>query len=105
MDAPARTDVDSETRRQWASDGPDPSDEAVRSEETEHLYAALQRLPDHYAAVIRARALEGRSNRETALLLLEQGLVQDDGNTEKRVENYWYRGLKELAKQLQALRG
>lgn len=105
LDAPARTGGDGEAMRQWASGAPDPVDEAIRSEEASELYQALDRLPDHYAAVIRARALEGLSNRETARLLLAQGLIQDDGNAEKRVENYWYRGLKELARQLKAMRG
>jgi RNA polymerase sigma-70 factor, ECF subfamily len=96
-------DGDDESPRQWASDAPDPAEEAVRLEETSDLYAALERLPDHYAEVLRARALEGRSNRETAMLLVAKGLIQDDGNVEKRVENYWYRGLKELGRQMRLL--
>lgn len=101
--APLRGSDDDQESRQWAGNAPDPADEAVRIEETERLHRALEQLPDHYASVIRARGLEGLSNRETAQLLLREGLIQDDGNVEKRVENYWYRGLKELAKQLKAL--
>ncbi len=82
---------------------PDPSEEAVRSENAALLQRALDRLPDHYRLVIEARQLQGRSNREAARLLVTEGLVSDDGNVEKRVENYYYRGLKELKRQLEAL--
>jgi RNA polymerase sigma-70 factor (ECF subfamily) len=81
----------------------DPLEESLRSEDEQLLYAALKNLPDHYRIVVVARQLEGRSNRETAALLVAEGLLTDDGNVEKRVENYYYRGLKELRKQLEAL--
>jgi RNA polymerase sigma-70 factor, ECF subfamily len=86
-----------------AGGAPDPAEAAVRSEDETILHRALEQLPDHYRLVIVARQLEGRSNKETAQLLLAEGLVTDDGNIEKRVENYYYRGLKELKKQLVAL--
>lgn len=82
---------------------PDPLESAVRTEEESLLHQALSQLPDHYRLVIVARQFEGRSNRDTARLLVTEGLVTDDGNVEKRVENYYYRGLKELKRQLQAL--
>jgi RNA polymerase sigma-70 factor (ECF subfamily) len=82
---------------------PDPAHSAIQSEEQQVLYQALDQLPDHYRIVIIARQLEGRTNRETAQILIVEGLVSDDGNVEKRVENYYYRGLKELKKQLEAL--
>lgn len=79
---------------------PDPAQEAVRSEEQSLLQQALAQLPDHYRLVLVARQFESRTNKETARLLVAEGLVADDGNVEKRVENYYYRGLKELRKQL-----
>jgi len=82
---------------------PDPQEASVRSEEQQLLYRALDQLPDHYRLVIVSRQLEGLSNKETARLLVTEGLVTDDGNVEKRVENYYYRGLKELKRQLEAL--
>lgn len=88
--------------RQPAPD-PDPGEATVAQEEHSLLHRALAHLPDHYRLVIVARQLEGRSNKETARRLLDEGLVADDGNVEKRVENYYYRGLKELKRQLLAL--
>lgn len=105
LDAPAPGDESpgaSLLDRQTGS-ATNPVDEAVRSEGTSLLRQGLERLPDHYRIVIVARQLEGRSNKETAQLLLTEGLVTDDGNVEKRVENYYYRGLKELKRQLKAL--
>jgi RNA polymerase sigma-70 factor (ECF subfamily) len=86
-----------------SSTAPDPLEETVRSENEAILHRALDQLPDHYRLVLIARQLEGRSNKETARLLVAEGLVTDDGNVEKRVENYYYRGLKELKKQLEVL--
>lgn len=86
-----------------SGNSPDPLDTSLRSEEERMLQQALEQLPDHYRLVIVARQLEGRSNKETARLLVAEGLVTDDGNVEKRVENYYYRGLKELKRQLQIL--
>lgn len=105
LDAPgAGDDGDGATLgERQAGDAPDPLDSAVRSENHELLYQALDQLSDHYRVVIVARQIEGLSNKETARLLVEQGLVTDDGNVEKRVENYYYRGLKELKRQLEAL--
>lgn len=105
LDAPVTGDEpgsDSLLDRQ-AGAAPDPQEAAVRSEEESLLYRALDALPDHYRLVIVSRQLEGRSNRETAHLLAAEGLVADDGNLEKKVENYYYRGLKELKKQLERL--
>lgn len=105
LDAPtagADGEGDSLLARQ-AGDAPDPADETVRSEAEGLLHQALDRLPDHYRTVIVARQFEGKSNKETAALLVAEGLVADDGNVEKRVENYYYRGLKELKRQLEAL--
>lgn len=82
---------------------PGPEQAALHTEEKGLIQQALESLPDHYRLVIVARQLEGRSNKETARLLVTEGLVGDDGNVEKRVENYYYRGLKELRKQLLAL--
>lgn len=82
---------------------PDPQEATIRTEEQQLVQQALGQLPDHYRVVIVARQFEGRSNKETARLLVDEGLVTDDGNVEKRVENYYYRGLKELKRQLEAL--
>lgn len=105
LDAPSRGDESegsSLLERQTGKE-PDPQDATVRSEEQGLLYQALDQLPDHYRLVIVSRQLEGLSNKETARLLVAEGLVTDDGNVEKRVENYYYRGLKELKRQLEAL--
>ncbi len=105
LDAPldsGETSGDSLLDRQTA-DTPTPEQQALITEERGLLQQALEALPDHYRLVIVARQLEGRSNKETAALLVSEGLVSDDGNVEKRVENYYYRGLKELRKQLLAL--
>ena len=105
LDAPAATDEPGATAlvELRAGEAPDPQEAVVQSEREQLLQRALDQLPDHYRVVIVARQLQGRSNRETAVLLVEQGLVTDDGNVEKRVENYYYRGLKELRRQLEAL--
>lgn len=105
LDAPSQGDESqgiSLLERQSGNE-PDPQEATVRSEEQELLYRALNQLPDHYRLVIVSRQLEGLSNKETARLLVAEGLVTDDGNVEKRVENYYYRGLKELKRQLEAL--
>lgn len=82
---------------------PSPEAAVLQSEEASLVQRALAELPDHYRLVILCRQFEGRSNKETAARLVAEGLVTDDGNVEKRVENYYYRGLKELRKQLLAL--
>jgi RNA polymerase sigma-70 factor, ECF subfamily len=105
LDAPYpgdESDSSSLRERQVGSE-PDPQEATIRTEEQQLLQRALDQLPDHYRVVIVARQFESRSNKETARLLVEQGLVTDDGNVEKRVENYYYRGLKELKRQLEAL--
>jgi RNA polymerase sigma-70 factor, ECF subfamily len=81
---------------------PGPEEEAVRSDDNRLLYAAMGRLPDHYRLTIRCR-MQGLSNKETARVLVQEQLVPDDGNVEKKVENYYYRGLQELKRQLKAL--
>ncbi|HLN60141.1 MAG TPA: RNA polymerase sigma factor [Symbiobacteriaceae bacterium] len=85
-----------------SSSAPGPEDEAVRSDSHRLLYEAMDRLPDHYRMTLLSR-MQGRSNRETAQLLVKEQLVPDDGNVEKKVENYYYRGLQELKRQLKAL--
>jgi len=90
-------------RERQAGTEPDPQEATIRTEEQQLVQRALDQLPDHYRVVIVARQFEGRSNKETARLLVDEGLVTDDGNVEKRVENYYYRGLKELKRQLEAL--
>jgi RNA polymerase sigma-70 factor (ECF subfamily) len=102
LDAP--TAAEGQTLLQVQADsGPEPEEQALASEAQTVLLTALDRLPDHYRLVIQARQLEGRSNRETARLLIKEGLVPDEPGAEKRVENYYYRGLKELRRQLEAL--
>ncbi|HWI62740.1 MAG TPA: sigma-70 family RNA polymerase sigma factor [Symbiobacteriaceae bacterium] len=105
LDSPLRGDESegSSLLERQASQDPDPQEATVRSEEQQLVYRALDQLPDHYRLVIVSRQLEGRSNKETARRLVDEGLVTDDGNVEKRVENYYYRGLKELKRQLEAL--
>jgi len=86
-----------------ASEEPNPLEEAVRSEEHSLLQRAMANLPDHYRLTIEARQLQGLSNKETARLLVAEGLVSEESGAEKRAENYYYRGLAELARQLKAL--
>jgi RNA polymerase sigma-70 factor (ECF subfamily) len=81
----------------------DPADALLRQEHLSLLERAMASLPDHYRVVIDMRQLRGRSNRETAARLVQEGLITDDGNIEKRAENYYYRGLDQLKKQLLAL--
>jgi RNA polymerase sigma-70 factor, ECF subfamily len=105
LDAPYPGDESegSSMRERQAGTEPDPQEATIRTEEQQLVQQALDQLPDHYKVVIVARQFEGRSNKETARLLVDEGLVTDDGNVEKRVENYYYRGLKELKRQLEAL--
>lgn len=105
LDAPYPGDESesSSLRERQAGSEPDPQEATIRTEEQQLVQRALDQLPDHYRVVIVARQFEGRSNKETARLLVDQGLVTDDGNVEKRVENYYYRGLKELKRQLEVL--
>lgn len=105
LDAPYPGDESesSTLRERQAGSEPDPQEATIRTEEQQLVQQALDQLPDHYRVVIVARQFEGRSNKETARLLVDEGLVTDDGNVEKRVENYYYRGLKELKRQLEAL--
>jgi len=88
--------------RQVSSD-PNPSDALVQQEEVSLLDRAMASLPDHYRMVIQLRQLHGCSNRDTAAQLVLNGLISDDGDTEKRAENYYYRGLGQLKKRLLAL--
>lgn len=88
---------------QQAADTPDPLEATVRSDEERILQQALENLPDHYRRTIEARHLQGLSNKETARLLVAEGLVPVEDGAEKRVENYYYRGLKELRRQLETL--
>jgi RNA polymerase sigma-70 factor (ECF subfamily) len=105
LDAPYPGDESesSSLRERQASSEPDPQEATIRTEEQQLVQRALDQLPDHYKLVIVARQFDGRSNKEAARLLVDQGLLTDDGNIEKRVENYYYRGLKELKRQLEAL--
>jgi len=81
----------------------DPAHTLVIQEDLSLLERAMATLPDHYRLVIEMRQLKGRSNRETAALLVQEGLITNDGNVEKRSENYYYRGLDQLKKHLLAL--
>ncbi|MFZ5814910.1 MAG: RNA polymerase sigma factor [Bacillota bacterium] len=101
-----QTDREGEGRsllEQQAAETPDPLEVAVRSDEERLLQQAMENLPDHYRRTIEARHLQGLSNRETARILVAEGLVPNEDGAEKRVENYYYRGLKELRRQLEAL--
>ena len=88
---------------QQSADTPDPLAEAVRADQSRVLQAAMENLPDHYRRTLEARLFQDLSNKETARLLVAEGLVPDEDGAEKRVENYYYRGLKELRRQLEAL--
>lgn len=72
---------------------PGPEGELLRTEEHSWARRALDGLAARDRAVILARAVQGLSNRETAHLLVQQGLVEPGGDLEKRVENYYYRAL------------
>jgi len=105
LDAPLES-VDAGTEsllNRQSGNATDPQEAALHSEEQSLVQRALAHLPDHYRLALTARHFEDRTNKETARLLVAEGLVSDDGNAEKRVENYYYRGLKELRKQLYAL--
>lgn len=102
LDAPVTED--GQTRKETQADaGPTPEEEALVSERATLIKTAMERLPDHYRLVIQARQFDGLSNKETARLLVQEQLVPDEAGAEKRVENYYYRGLKELRRQLEAL--
>lgn len=102
LDAPVTED--GQTRQETQADaGPTPEEEALVSERATLIKTAMERLPDHYRLVIQARQFDGLSNKETARLLVQEQLVPDAAGAEKRVENYYYRGLKELRRQLEAL--
>lgn len=102
LDAPVTED--GQTRQETQADtGPTPEEEALVSERVTLIKTAMERLPDHYRLVIQARQFDGLSNKETARLLVQEQLVPDQAGAEKRVENYYYRGLKELRRQLEAL--
>lgn len=88
---------------QQSADGPSPMEETVRADEERLLQQAMGNLPDHYRRTLEGRLFQDLSNKETARLLMTEGLVPDDDGAEKRVENYYYRGLKELRRQLKAL--
>jgi RNA polymerase sigma-70 factor (ECF subfamily) len=49
--------------------GPTPAEEAERREESQRLYAALDRLPEKYRTVLILSALEGATGKEVAALL------------------------------------
>lgn len=102
LDAPINEEGHSRQELQ-PDTGPTPEEEALQSERVSLIKSALDRLPDHYRLVIQARQFEGLSNKETARLLVQEQLVPDEAGAEKRVENYYYRGLKELRRQLEAL--
>lgn len=93
LDTPAG-ELDTPLAERLADDGaPGPEGELLRTEEHAWARRALGRLAPRDRAVILARAVQGLSNRETALALVEQGLVEPGGDLEKRVENYYYRAL------------
>lgn len=102
LDAPVTEDGQSRQETQ-ADAGPTPEEEALVQERVTLIKEAMERLPDHYRLVIQARQFDGLSNKETARLLVQEQLVPDGASAEKRVENYYYRGLKELRRQLEAL--
>lgn len=102
LDAPVTED--GQTRQEIQADaGPTPEEETIVQERATLIQTAMGRLPDHYRLVIQARQFDGLSNKETARLLVQEQLVPDEAGAEKRVENYYYRGLKELRRQLEAL--
>lgn len=74
--------------------------ELLRAEEQSAVRAALERLSERDRAVLLARTEHELSNRDTAAFLLERGLVEPGGNLEKKVENYYYRALQRLEREL-----
>lgn len=84
------------------SDQPGPEAASLALEQARALQAALDQLPEHYRVTVVSRDIEGRSNKETAGMLQERGLLDDSGSPEKRAENYYYRGLKALREIMQA---
>jgi len=75
-----------------AADGPSPSGQAVRREEAEAVLAALERLPDEYAAVIRLRTWDG-------LPFAEIGATT--GRTEDAARMLFARAMKRLEEELE----
>lgn len=67
----------------------------IRAETLQTIRVGMALLPAHYRAAVAAR-VNGLSLRESAELLVRMGIVDGAGNPEKRVENYWYRGLDQL---------
>lgn len=74
--------------------------ELLRAEEQSAVRVALERLSERDRAVLLARTEHELSNRDTAAFLLAQGLVEPGGNLEKKVENYYYRALERLEREL-----
>ena len=102
LDAPRGDDGEGDALlERIESDAATPEAEVLRLAEAQRLHQTLEQLPEHYRVTLVARDVEGRSNRETAQLLLERGLLEPEGDPEKKAENYYYRGLKAMRQLLQ----
>jgi RNA polymerase sigma factor (sigma-70 family) len=71
-------------------------DQIIEAEGWEAIEEALGCLSERDRALVLAWAVEGRSMKECARLMVERGLTTDTGHTVKRVENYYYRALAKL---------
>jgi RNA polymerase sigma-70 factor (ECF subfamily) len=73
--------------------GPSPSQEAVRAEERAAVQQALDRLPEHYAQVLRWHSQEQLPFAEIALRL---------GKSEEAARKLFTRALEALKRQLES---
>jgi RNA polymerase sigma-70 factor (ECF subfamily) len=79
--------------RSWLADGmATPSKEMMAGEQEEALYAALDRLPEDYAQVLRLRYVEGLPFEEVA---------QKMGRTANAVRKLWARAIEKLQEEME----
>lgn len=78
--------------RSWLADGmPTPSREMMADEQEDALYAALDRLPEDYAQVLRLRYVEGLPFEEVA---------QKMNRTANAVRKLWARAIEKLQEEM-----
>ncbi len=75
-------------------------EQILQAEEQSAVRLALQRLNERDRSVLLARTEHELSNRDTVTFLLERRLVEPGGNLDKKVENYYYRALERLEREL-----
>lgn len=105
LDEPRVTGDGEIISRQISSDtgDSDPIHGLVANEDQELFWTAMHSLPHHYQVVIRLHGLEGRSFKETTRIMVELGLINTEGDAQKKAQNYFYRGLEALGERLLGL--